>query len=79
MAKTESKTRNPRRVGCVVTAEPRRRGLLRFKERYLARAIRAMRKAGIEPGIIEVTQNGALIHAALATPHKISVDDVCHV
>jgi hypothetical protein len=45
----------------------------------LARATRAMRKAGIEPGIIEVTQNGALIHAALATPHKISVDDVCHV
>ena len=39
MAKTESKTRNPRRVGCVVTAEPRRRGLLRFKERDLARAI----------------------------------------
>ena len=77
MAKTESKTRNPRRVGCVVTAEPRRRGLLRFKERDLARA--TMRKAGIEPGIIEVTQNGALIHAALATPHKISVDDVCHV
>ncbi|MGC1316048.1 MAG: hypothetical protein WA866_05315 [Pseudolabrys sp.] len=45
----------------------------------MARATRAMRKAGIEPGIIEVTQNGALIHASLATPHKISVDGVCHV
>ncbi|MGC1974894.1 MAG: hypothetical protein WA712_26835 [Pseudolabrys sp.] len=45
----------------------------------MARATGAMRKAGIEPGIIEVTQNGALIHASLATPHKISVDGVCHV
>ena len=63
MAKSELKTRNPRRVCCVVTAAPRRRGPVPFKENGLARAIRAMRKAGLDPVSVEINKTGAFIHA----------------